>query len=70
MVTAGLGASKGSAALVGCSCWLRLWAGCGSVLLVCMGRVWPAAASSHRPLFASVEPRLGVLGKCEEPDGA
>ena len=40
------------------------------MLLVYMGQVWPTTASSHQPLFASVEPRLGVLNKCEEPDEA
>ena len=40
------------------------------MLLVCMGRAWPTAASSHRPLFASVEPGLGVLNKCKGPDEA
>ena len=45
-------------------------AGCSDMLLVFMGQVWPTTASSHQPLFASVEPRLGELNKCEEPDEA
>ena len=40
------------------------------MLLVYMGQVWPTTASFYQPLFASVEPRLGVLNKCEEPDEA
>ena len=35
-----------------------------------LGQVWPTTASTHQPLFASVELRLGVLDKCEEPDEA
>ena len=45
-------------------------AGCSHMLLVYMGQVWPTTSSSHQPLFASVEPRLDVLNKCEEPDEA
>ena len=52
------------------SYWLQLWAGCSHMLLVYMGQVWPTTTSSHQPLFASFEPRLGVLNKCEEPDEA
>ena len=68
-MAASLRTSWSSAASVKCSCWLRLWAGCGRMLLVCMGQVWPATASSHQPLFASVEPRFGVLNGCGKPDG-
>ena len=40
------------------------------MLLVYTGQVWPTTASTHQSLFASVEPMLGVLNKCEEPDEA
>ena len=46
-------------------CWLY-----SHMLLVCRGQVWPTTASSHQPLFASDEPRLGVLNKWKEPDEA
>ena len=55
---------------VKCSYWVQLWAGCSHMLLVYMGQVWQTSASSHQPLFASVEPRLDVLNKCEMPDEA
>ena len=68
MVTASLKTSKSSATLVKCSYWVQMCAGCRHMMLVCMGQVWPTTASSHQPLFASVEPRLGVLNKWKEPD--
>ena len=68
MVTASLKTSKSSATLVKCSYWVQMCAGCSHMLLVCMGQVWPTTASSHQPLFASVEPRLSVLNKWKEPD--
>ena len=64
MVTASLKPSKSFANLVKCSYWVQLCAGCSHMLLVCMGHVWPTTTSSHQLLFASVEPRLGVLNKC------
>ena len=70
MVTASLKPSKRSATSVKCSYWVRLCAGCSHMLLVCMGHDWPTTASSHQPLFASVEPRLDVLNKCEALDEA
>ena len=45
-------------------CWLVTCCWCT------LGQVWPTTASTHQPLFASVELRLGVLSKCEEPDEA
>ena len=57
MVIARLKPSYSSATLVKCSYWVQLCAGCSHMLLVCMGQVWPTTASSHQPLFASVEPR-------------
>ena len=68
MVTASLKTSKSSATLVKCSYWVQMCAGCSHMLLVCTGQVWPTTASSHQPLFASVEPRLVVLNKWKEPD--
>ena len=70
MVIARLKPSKSSATSVKCSYWVQLRAGCSHMLLVYMGQVWPTTSSSHQPLFASVEPRLDVLNKCEEPDEA
>ena len=53
------------------SYWVQLCAGCSHMLLVTtLGQVWPTTASTQQPLFASVEPKLGVLNKCEEPDEA
>ena len=68
MVTATLKTSKSSTTLVKCSYWVQMCAGCNNMLLVCMGQVRPTTASSHQPLFASVEPRLGVLNKWKQPD--
>ena len=68
MVTASLKTSKSSATLLKCSYWVQMCAGCSHMLLVYMGQVLPTTASSHQPLFASVEPRLGVLNKWKEPD--
>ena len=70
MVTASLKTSMSSYTSVKCSYWVQLCAGCSHMLLVYMGQVWPITASTRQPLFASVEPRLGVLNKCEEPDEA
>ena len=70
MVTASLKTYKSSDTSVKCSYWVQLCAGCSHTLLVCRGQVWPTTASTHQPLFASVELRLGVLNKCEEPDEA
>ena len=70
METASLKTIWSSATSVKCSYWMQLCAGCSHMLLVCRGQVWPTTASTHQPPFASVEPRLGVLNKCEEPDEA
>ena len=70
METASLKTIWISATSVKCSYWMQLCAGSSHMLLVCRGQVWPTTASSHQPPFASVEPRLGVLNNCEEPDEA
>ena len=70
MVTASLKTSQSSATSVKCSYWVQLYADCSHMLLVYTGKVWPTTASTHQPLFASVEPKLDVLNKCEEPDEA
>ena len=70
MVTASLKTSMSSDTSVKCSYWVQLCAGCSHMLLVTLGQVWPTTASTHQPLFASVEPRLGVLNKWKEPDEA
>ena len=54
MVTASLKTSKSSDTSVKCSYWVQLCAGCSHMLLVYMGQVWPTTASTHQPLFASV----------------
>ena len=68
METASLKTIWISATSVKRSYWMQLCAGSSHMLLVCRGQVWPTTASSHQPLFASVEPRLGVLNKWKEPD--
>ena len=70
MVTASLKTSMSSDTSVKCSYWVQMCAGCSHMLLVYTGQVWPTTASTHQPLFASVEPSLDVLNKCEEPDEA
>ena len=70
METASLKTFSSSATSLKCSYWMQLCAGCSHMLLVCRGQVWPTTASSHQPLFASVELRLGVLNKWKEPDEA
>ena len=69
MVTASLKTYKSSDTSVKCSYWVQLCAGCSHTWCT-LGQVWPTTASTHQPLFASVELRLGVLDKCEEPDEA
>ena len=39
---------------------------CGPMLQVYMGQVLPPTPSSHQPPSASVDPRMGVINKCEE----
>ena len=56
-----LKSSQNSITSVTCSLLGKLQAGCGPMLYVYMGQVWPPTPSSHQQPSASVDPRMGVF---------